>query len=583
MKKRNFYLVYIFVIVLALTILTLIFYNNSITLPLLQPAPSEELPSFEDLVFIYNVAPVQLYGDINVDGTVNSADLSVLGSMLQNNPAGIEIRNILPLPSLSYPDSKCPVNTDFNQNHMLDSLDYQTLSQIVSGTFNPAITFVGAATFKDNCRFEGYTGILTREWAIKGESIPIVLTNRGDIPNVNAFTTVHGHGPNFDPITGVESNLLPDNFGWSIKIPSTFIGREIYVKITLPNKKFIVPIGIVLEEYLNVISLSDDGSYSKEFVALSDSDEGGEPGGQATTFGQPVINVPVPSGGSSTGQVCPQRHGGCLLLLVSLFSREEIRMYTRGRIDNYFGNLIGSIDCQIIDFKYDVFEPAIPPYPRRSIIIHVFTSLILTSTEIPNPNYDSQYDNFAIYGDALRNILRQRIENYREKTPGVEESIAIVSAHGGQPSYDSSKCGRWYTGKGGANIVFDREEFHDENYKVRSHKVCEVTDIDLSCSSGFTVWAVREVNNLGDASCSDLSWAENCKLHAGYNLDYALSLSNFEPPTGWNTCRFQDDISNAILLINQYSSYTLSEALGKARLYGHLYRDEGYGPANCQK
>ena len=124
------------------------------------------------------------------------------------------------------------------------------------------------------------------------------------------------------------------------------------------------------------------------------------------------------------------------------------------------------------------------------------------------------------HNDAELKKIDAAIDSHRKKlSEGREIAMELVAAHGSQRSAGS--CGYWGPGYYTGGYVVSRTDFHRGNYSAATKNVCDWFNLDASCYSGATPYALDDLENgIGAATCAGPE-VVRCPNHAGYEADVA--------------------------------------------------------------
>ncbi len=333
---------------------------------------------------------------------------------------------------------------------------------------------------------------------------------------------------------------------------------------------------------------------------------------------EPKIPVPptTPGGGHDIYghdkvEDCPERHRGCIALIVDFMRNDPTTNYfreeekkVRERIAHPKSQDEKRMDESMLKWlpkptdlegklrsagcgKVDHEEPDLWPFPKP-IVVDIGNGVQVT-VFTPTPEIN---DMVRAHNNTEKQRLDAAIARHRVdvSTSKPEIAMEIIDAHGGGaydtrgllPSFDSDyRCGDVGPGYYAGPDLY-RGDFHDGNYHAANKNVCGWFTMDFSCYGGLTPKVTDELNNLATSSCRAASTV-NCGNHAGWEADGSMASA-----TAVSSCRFGTAYSQAAvfgdLLDRQaardgsgsdFSSF-MSDVRRMLRAGTAFYTDRGY-------
>lgn len=214
---------------------------------------------------------------------------------------------------------------------------------------------------------------------------------------------------------------------------------------------------------------------------------------------------------------CPERHRGCVALLIDMLKNESLyQKYPGFKVD-----LAGRLDragC-LVDYEQPDFQRYPAPFKMEF-------SVGGTSVSLNFDPPDALYKQVDEHNAAEWVKLTQAITDHRTAVAkGVELAIELLDAHGSGKwdvsFFPEERCGHVGPGYLLSRYLY-RAEFHEGNYQAANKHVCGWFTADFSCFSGLTPKVVDELENLGTSTCKAASTL-NCGNHAGWETDGSMA------------------------------------------------------------
>jgi len=190
-------------------------------------------------------------------------------------------------------------------------------------------------------------------------------------------------------------------------------------------------------------------------------------------------------------------------------------------------------------------------------------------------NYRSEYiapdpaevTRVADHNDAELKKVDAAIDSHRKKlSEGREIGLELVTAHG---SFRGGNCGYWGAGYYTGGYVVLRSDFHRGNYASARKNVCDWFNLDSSCHSGATPYAVDDLENgIGSTSCGGPDLVR-CPNHAAYEADVSAGEATLEKDS-YNYPMWLMSIQLKNLLRGEGSIKGLGDASGQPWSYQKL-------------
>jgi len=199
---------------------------------------------------------------------------------------------------------------------------------------------------------------------------------------------------------------------------------------------------------------------------------------------------------------------GCQALVLDFLKHKKIE----ADADQTYAAL-QNVGCNVI-----YYAPKFLIKPRSYRVYHYMHVAVI------HPSQES-IDKVIHHNRAEHLSVKSAIETHRSIIES-ELAVQVVQAHGSK-----LVCGSWGPGFSTGSASFRRRDFHHGNYIMMHGKVCESVAVDRSCYSGNTAKLIDELNNTGEATCSDSSPTINHSFHGAFHGDMAITSSQADRVT----------------------------------------------------
>ena len=219
---------------------------------------------------------------------------------------------------------------------------------------------------------------------------------------------------------------------------------------------------------------------------------------------------------------CPHPKGTCRMIMIDLSGGDgdtRAQRYARQLVTTY------AADCIVYGVTDDATTiQALAQAPNAHTIQTAGVTVFMNGPAPfpdgrragPNPLSKANFQWRVDGWNTVNNVVDQLLTDvYRlDVASGVDMAMAVIDAHG---TIGGNDCGLWGDGSGGKAV--DRANFHQKFYEYGKDHVCEHLLLDVSCGSGVSVNAGRNLNTSGVlADCGGAGGSDPC-FRAGWYRD----------------------------------------------------------------